>query len=271
MNDLRRDELKIVGFNGTPLVECGRALPVARRSSDGMHCVLQLPADGAPLAWYAENEAAAYTKAGRWTVFASPVLVPRACFSESGGHVVRQPMVIFADEAMLDTADRLPHRHLYRDEYLIWRRLNGHPDTTQAACGSAETVEQLLDDWALGLLKRFDAMYHLGRDPAYLKRIADFALCAAKSRPLRWRSYLRYASVQDADRVRRTFESFIHREFPNVTWDAFLNEVKSLCDVLQAVPRVEAQPAASSSPATALPKLRDIAAARPLGLEEMAL
>ena len=30
MSDLRGDDLMIVGFNGAPLVECGRALPVAR-------------------------------------------------------------------------------------------------------------------------------------------------------------------------------------------------------------------------------------------------
>ena len=159
---------------------------------------------------------------------------------------------------------------MYNDEYLIWRRLDGHPDTIQAACGSAETVEQLLDDWASGLLKRFDAMYHLGRDPAYLKRIADFALCAARSRTLRWKSYLRYASVQDADHVRRTFESFTHREFPNVTWEAFLGEVKSLCDVLHAVPTVGVPPAPSSSPATALPKVRGIAAAGAIEVEGLA-
>jgi macrodomain Ter protein organizer (MatP/YcbG family) len=260
----------VVGFNGTPLVECGRALPVARRKSDGMHCVLQLRGEGEAIAWHTENEADSYVKSGRWTRFREPVFVPRACVAEADERLVRQPMVIFADEAMLDTADRLPHRHSYRDEYLIWRRLTGYADTIQATCGSAETIEQLLDDWASGLLRRFDAMYHLGRDAAYLKRIADFALCAAKSRQLRWRAYLRYASVQDAERVRQTFESFAHREFPNATWEAFLDEVKSVCDVLHAVPTMAVQSALPSSPVTALPKVSGIAAARPLHVPTVA-
>lgn len=266
MSRLCGEELVIVGFNGAPLVECGRALPVARRKSDGMHCVLQLRSESEPVTWHARNEAGAFTKVGRWTQFAEPVFMPKACVSDSDDRLVRQPMVIFADEAPLDTADRLRRPDLYNGEDVFWRRLAGHPDTTQAACGSAETVEQLLDDWASGLLKRFDAMYHLGRDPPYLKRIADFALCAAKSRALRWQSYLRYALVQDADRVRRMFESFAHREFPNVTSEAFLGEVKSLCAVLRAVPTAGVHPAPPSSPASALPKMRGIAAAHPIDL-----
>jgi hypothetical protein len=261
------DDLMIVGLNGTPAVECGRALPVALHKSDGMYCVLQLPGAGEPVAWSSPDEADAFASSGRWTRFADPLLVPEACLSQPEGQLVRQPMVIFADEGVLDTADRLPHRHAYRDESLMWRRLAGYPDSMQAACGSAETIEQLLDEWASGLLKRFDAMYHLDRDPAYLKRIADFALCAARSRDLRWKSYLRYAAVQDPDQVRRTFESFTHREFPRVTWEVFLDAVKNLCDVLRVVPRVGVPSAPPSSPAAALPKVRGIAAARPLDME----
>ena len=85
-------------------------------------------------------------------------------------------MVVFADEGMLDTADRLPRPNAHNDQRFVWRRLAGYPETIQAACGSAEAIEQLLDDWAQGLLRRFDAMYHLGRDRGYLKRIADFVL-----------------------------------------------------------------------------------------------
>ena len=36
--------------------------------------------EGAPLAWHAEDEAEAYAKSGRWTKFASPILVPRSLF-----------------------------------------------------------------------------------------------------------------------------------------------------------------------------------------------
>jgi hypothetical protein len=269
MSDWRDEELEIVGFNGRPLVECGRALPVVRRQSDRMYGILQSPQEDTPIAWHTEDEADAFAKSGRWTRFASPIRLARTCFSESNGRLAGQLMVLFADEGMLDTADRLPRPNVHSEQYFVWRRLAGYPETIQAACGPAESIERLLDDWAQGLLRRFDAMYHLGRDRGYLKRIADLALCAARSRTLRWRAYLRYASVQDADQVRRTFESFTHREFPNVTWEAFLDEVKSLCGVLRAVPAVGAQAAPPSSSATALPKVRGIAAVRPIDLENM--
>ncbi len=269
MNDRCEEQLEIVGFNGRPLVECGRAWPVARRPSDSMYCILQSSGEGFPLSWHPQDEADAFASSGRWTRFVDPIPLTPTCCSEMDGAAERQWMVLFADERMLDTADRLPRPEYYHDHRLIWRRLAGYPETLQAACGSAEAVEPLLDDWAQGLLRRFDALYHLAREPEYLKRIADFALCAARSRTLRWRAYLRYASVQGADRVRRMFESFAHREFPGTSWKAFLEEVKSVCDVLGAVPRLEPQPAPPSSPATALPKMRGIAGAAPTPLEDI--
>jgi len=267
MNGVRHDDFEIVGFNGRPLVECGRALPVVRRRSDGRYCVLQLQPEGSTTGWLSEDEASSHTKAGRWTKFASPILLGRTCFSESDGRLVGQLMVVYADERLLDTADRLPRPTLYSEEHLYWRHLADYGDAIQAACGSAATIEKLMDEWASGLLKRFDAMYHFRREPAYLKRIVDFALCAARARRLRWKAYLRYAAVQDPDRVQRTFETFTHREFPDVAWEIFLNEVKGLCDVLKAVPRLETPTAPPSSPATVLPKVRGIAAVSPIHLE----
>jgi hypothetical protein len=146
MSDRRDEELEIVGFNGSPLVECGRALPVVRRPSDGMYCVLQsLPADS-PQSWHTEEEADAYASSGRWTRFLTPILVSPTCFSGNDGVPVGQLMVLFADEHMLDTADRLPRPSYCHDQQFFWRGLVGHPDTIQAACGSAEAVEQLLDE-----------------------------------------------------------------------------------------------------------------------------
>jgi hypothetical protein len=121
----------------------------------------------------------------------------------------------------------------------------------------------LLDDSSAALLKRLEAMYHQGHDRPYMKRLADFALCAARSRTLRWKSYLRYALVQEPDHIRRTFESFTQREFPDVDWESYLKEIKSLSDVLKIVSVPARQPAASSSLPTALSKLHDMAAARP--------
>jgi hypothetical protein len=158
----------------------------------------------------------------------------------------------------------VPHPHLWQGEYLIWRRLKDYPASIQAACGSASNMETLLDNWAAGLLNRFDAMFRVVPDRTYLKRIADFALCAAKARSLRWKSYVRYALSQEPDRIRRTFDSFTHPEFPDVSWDAFLGVVKELREVLGVIAVATPAPAASSSVATAAPKVRNIAAVQPI-------
>lgn len=270
MSDLVVKDLEIVGFNGAPLVECGRALPVARRMADGAHSVLDLSDSASALNWHSTDEAESFLASGRWTKFVAPILVPRSCCNGDNQCLASQPMVIYADESMLDTADRLPRPPMPSGEYMIWRRLESHPAAIQAACGSAATVESLLDDWAAALLKRFDAMYRIGRDREYLKRIADFALCAARNKDLRWRAFSYYATVQEPDRVRRTFDTFIHREFPGVSWDDFLQHVKSLSGVLGVAPALNPQPGPPSSPpSTARPKMQGIAEAEPITEDEL--
>jgi hypothetical protein len=221
-NGLIAADLEVVGMNGAPLVQCGSTLPVVQRKSDGMHCVLRLSDGDEPLAWHEQSEADQLADAGRWTPFDHPLYLPQSCQSAQGGTVSRQPMIVYADEAMLDAADRLPRPPLLAGEYMIWRTLRGNRPEIQAACAAEETVASLLNDWARALLKRFDAMHRLGRDETYLRHIADLALCAASERPLRWKLYQRYAMAQEHDRVRRTFDTFISREFPDVTWEDFI-------------------------------------------------
>ena len=263
MNNLDIDDLEIVGFNGAPLVECGRALPVARRRADQKHCVLRVPRADEPLAWFSEAEAASHAQAKRWTMFDKWPNLPRSCHPGTGPELTRQPMIVFVDEGLLDTADRVPRPDHWMNEYVIWCHLEGYPESFHAASLSAEAVEALLEDWATGLLDRFDAMFRIGQDRPYLKRISDFALCAARTRPSRWKAYLRYALSQEPDHIRRTFDTFTQRGFPNVSWEDFLKELECLGQVLAAVPIPKPEPAASSSRATAAPKVRGIAAVPP--------
>ena len=96
MSVLRADELEIVGFNGAPLVECGRTLPVARRKSDRMYCVLEVQPDSPPPTWHSEDEARAFAAAHRWTVFQQPLSLPRSCEPDAAGRFAGQPMAVFA-------------------------------------------------------------------------------------------------------------------------------------------------------------------------------
>jgi len=232
MNGTGNVDLEIVGFNGSPVVECGRALAVARHKADGMHCVLGSAGDGAAPAWYDEEEAAAFAEARRWTRLREPLPLPRSCLPHPDGRLVRQPMMVFAAQALLDTAGRETWPAEFRGELFLWGRLEQCDDSIQAACGSAESVESLLDDWGTGLKERYDAMYHNSRDRASCKRVAGFMLCAARSRDLRWQAHLRYAMVQEPERLRPTFDAFTRSEFPGVSFQAYLEEIKNLGAVL---------------------------------------
>lgn len=266
MNGLRSDDLEIAGFNGSPLVECDYTLPVARRKSDGMYCVLESVEASATLAWHHEGEAAEFARAGRWTRLREPLSFPRSCLSERDGRLVREPTVVYAAHVVLEEAGRLEWPTAFRGELFLWRRLEGYDDSMQAACGSAETVEALLDEWATGLEQRFNVMYHEGRDMDSLKRVADFMLCAAVSRPIRWQAYLRYAMAQKPDRVRPTFDAFTRNEFPNVSWEGFLDHFKSLREVLKARSVYSPQSSASSSTVATRVKLRGIANQPPINV-----
>ena len=162
MHDLtgtRENDLEIVGLNGAPRVECGRALAVARCRSDGLHCVLRSPGERAIPSWYDEDEAAAFAEAGRWTRLRKPLPLPGSCVDGSDGRVTRQPMMVFAADSFLEAVGRKTRPATADGEALVWTGLERYDDSYRAASSSAQSVETLLDDWAKSLKERYDAMY----------------------------------------------------------------------------------------------------------------
>ncbi len=260
MTTLISSDLEIVGLNGFPSVECGRSLPVVRRKSDGMFSVLKTVADPAALSWHDEEDAAAFAVSKRWTKLREPLPFPASCVSGEDGRLIRQPMMIHVASMLLTAAGLSARPDSYRDESLLWNPLETQHDEIRAACGSAESVEALLDEWGACLKNRFDESY-LKTERASLKRITDYMLCAARSRTLRWQAYLRHALVQQPEGVEQTFKFFTKNEFPEVPWNEFLGAIKALGEVLAATP---------SPPITARTKLRDIATRRPILVQKPA-
>jgi hypothetical protein len=265
MNGHQKEMLEIVGFNGAPSVECGRALPILRRASDGMYCVLETDFRAATT-WFAEEEAIAFASAGRWTEFESPVPLSRSDGASFDGQGMQPLMVIFAAQSLLDYAAHATWPVQVRGEFLRWRHFRGHAESIRAACARANIVESLLDDWATRLRNRYDASYGAGGEQDTLKRIADYMLCASKNRALRWQAYLRYALAQAPDRLRPVFDTFTKSEFPAVPWQSYVDQMDDLRRLLKSVPAGKSQFAASTSSTAVSGKLRGIAARRPMRL-----
>ena len=257
------EDVDIVGFNGTPLVECGRALPGVRRRSDGMHRVLELARAGGALAWHDADEADAFVKAKRWTRFRESLPLPRSCVGQSDGSLSCQPMIAYASLPFLDTVGQVVWPLQFQGQELTWHVLDGIGDI-RAACAPDAPVQALLEDWAMLLKPRFDAMHQGGSDRASLKKVADFMLCAARSRPLRWQAYLRFAACQEPERLRQTFDAFVRPEFPDATWQGYLDQIHSLLEVLRHIPVQAPQRAPAPSMVSTRSKLHGIAQRRPI-------
>jgi len=265
MTALISSDLEIVGLNGVPSVECGRSLPVVRRRSDGMYSVLKTVADPAALSWHDEEDAAAFAESKRWTKLREPLPFPAACVSGEDGRLIRQPMIVHVATVLIAEAGLSARPDRYRGESPVWNPLEQQDDALRAACCSADNVEALLDEWGECLKERFDKAFPLNTEKASLKRITDYMLCAARSRTLRWQAYLRHALAQQPEGVEQTFKFFTKNEFPDVSWDRFLEEIKVLGKVLAGMP-----PATSSPPITARAKLRDIATRPPTPVQRPA-
>jgi hypothetical protein len=142
--------------------------------------------------------------------------------------------MVFAANSFLETAGRRTWPATVDGEGLLWTGLEQYDDSYQAAISSAQCVETLLDDWARSLKERYDAMYREGADPTSLKKVADYMLCSARSRSLRWQAYLRYAMAQDPERVRQVFDAFTKNEFPDVPWQSYLEAIKKLRELVRS-------------------------------------
>jgi hypothetical protein len=233
--DLRADDLEIVGFNGVPLVECGRALPVVRRKSTDRYFKVSVRPGAAPALECDRPQLEAFSQEGRLTLLAHPLPLPKG-LTAGPGDLPRQLMVLCVSQSFLDTADcSRPEKH--EGEPLAWQQLPAREPAVWVTCASEAAVEHLLNSWGHRLLQRTDDTLAQG-DWERSLRTADLGLCAAVDRAIRWRLHVRYAAAQawspEPERVRRTFDNFVRREFPTWSWEDFSREHGSLSETLRA-------------------------------------
>ena len=218
-----------------PLVACGHSLPVVRRKSDGQFALLVMRPEGGGRNWYSEAEAMEDAKAERWTVLETPLAVPSSAV-DADGQIASPLLLVYVNEGVLyDATNETLPRQRGTDQFR-WVGIKDGPQAVRAASGSASMVEGLLNSWAQSAIDRFDRCFD-PEDLRRLKPIADFALCAAQTPELRWKSYLRNALSQEPERVRRTYENFIRREFPTSDWDSFVGQYGSVASISRPAAR----------------------------------
>ena len=240
------DDIEVIGLAGSTLVECGTALPIVRRRGDGMFCRLVVGPE--PLQWLPGSEFDHLVSEGRISPFEFPVLLPSSALSE-------QPLVLYVNQVFLEALNTaLPAD--WKGMPCVWTPIRGETVFTSAACLPADKAKAVLNEMAETILERLDAGIPCNRnrdDNAALLQLTDFGLCAATDKNLRWRLYLRYGAALPADRVFRTFVTFIQREFPECQWQSYLAEMQSLHAVLLSrnpTTRVVLSPASSETTST---------------------
>lgn len=240
------DDIEVIGLAGSTLVECGTALPIVHRRGDGMFCRLVVGPE--PLQWFPGSEFDHLVSTGRISPFEFPVLLPSSALSE-------QPLVIYVNQVFLEALNTaLPAD--WEGMPCVWTPMPRETVFTSAACLPGEKAKAVLNEMAETILERLDAGIPRNRnrdDNAALLQLTDFGLCAATDKNLRWRLYLRYGAALPADRVSRTFVTFIQREFPDCQWQSYLAEMQSLHAVLLSrnpTPHVLLSPASSETAST---------------------
>ena len=233
--------VEVIGLNGATLVACGTSLPIVRRLSDGLIC--RLVAGTVPQ-WLAASEFDRYLAEGRVTRLESAIPLP----SSDEAAQLDQPLVLFANNDFLQAAGAALPSH-QREVPVQWTKVVGEAVSTSATCLRGSIAKRWLNDSASRLRDKIDRSIaepwtDAGTQKSTLLQWADLGLCAATEKPLRWQLYLRCGAAMQPDRVRRTFDTFVQREFPNCSWDFYLKEMTDLAGVIRSQPR----PSQSDSP-----------------------
>lgn len=238
MPHVPREEIDIVGFEGSFVVECGQGLPVALHRQTKRYFKLD-DTDPAPPSYVTGEEIRAQERARVITRLPEPLArVPHG-------------MVLFATAAFLRTAGlAVPGR--VEDQTVAWQVVEADGQQAQVAYLAEPLVRAILDDWGRHLRRQsYEALlryYDTKQEPlvARAEELADLGICAALDPDLREDLYklLGLAMLlSEADELENWHSCIIHPEFPYWTWDGFLRDVTALADKIRAAADVRRPPA----------------------------
>src|SRR5688572_20215134 len=224
MSIINYEQLEIVGFEGTPIVECEMVLPVGRVVVDDVFFKFEgrrsnaFRAEGIDrnkIVFYSREEIQSLVEEGRVTILREPFAA------------MQTPLIAYVYDEFLQAAEsRLP-------DSIPNQRLSEH---IRVLCGRADALENLLDEWATRLMDNSTAMLERYFQEAQLEfsveaeRLTDLALCAATDVTLRARIYLRAGVAimlsAQPERLDNLYEFSIRQQFPDWSWTSFKERLK---------------------------------------------
>lgn len=237
-------DLEVWGLNGRPTALCGVAHPVVRHKESGLYALYSLTGTGG-LHWETHSAIDEYCQSGRVTLLSEPIGLPYqllhypirslnqtvlAWVEPSIGELLG-----WGDGGKPEPVDPSTSGSWQRDSVIENKWTTRHRERSLWVCAKGETVlGASFKQYATEALTKFDelAAVHHPNWPD-LTRIADFGLSASANVPqLRYAHYIRYCASQyfspdgRPESVSNVFRLFVHREFPNVSWERFREEMR---------------------------------------------
>jgi hypothetical protein len=219
------DDLEVIGFNGTPRVECGRDLAIVHQLSSDHYYRL----DGsAPFVYHSAEEIAAFEQQGRLTRF--PHSIPLSQIAPFYRVGIRMAEVVWVRDSLLKQLG-VSDPQKYPGVLHNWQLLNS---SCRATCASGSGSRGLLNLWGRELLRQSDNFRTVAASDKWVevKRLSDLGLCASIDPRLRFEHYRRYTAAQQmisgSAHARRTFDYLVKPEFKDVSWSNFEFSINDL-------------------------------------------
>lgn len=230
---LTYQDVKVIGFNGSPLDGCGRALPIAHHELENIY--FQLPLSDrdevAPERLYTGEEVNNLNRLGRVTLFPRSVEAPP------------HAMVFYITQTFL-YAGRWDEPKVLEPAF-EWQELNVEKlkDRVWAACATQSAVERVMNRAGLKLMGIATAALSFfvsasnEQESDEIEQVIKMALYAARSKSLRASIFLRYGlllTLSDRpERLDNLYELFLSRQFPDWTWEAFHKRLEHFANIMR--------------------------------------
>jgi hypothetical protein len=233
MNQFPYNEVEIVAFADKIIAECDRALPIGRHINSNKFFKLSLDNDSMinPNVQYTEEEFKSFFKEGFLTIISPSQPI----------YAFPNAIIVYVTKKFIDALGQQ-----WEKTSLQWEKLQEMKEDQEVwfACAPSSEIEALMNSWGECLMDKatdqFIEFLVQGK-PTVLQQktedLADLALCAALKPDLRAHIYLRYASAilfsSTSERLSNIFKLCIQGEFPNLTWEIFMEELNRYIDCLK--------------------------------------